>query len=231
MTTTQRPTLSLDQLGPGQASSGPGQASSGPGQAGPWYRRKSFLVPAVSAVIVAAIVVSDLPQSNSRAAEISDSASVVSQVNSNVGPCSFALSESFTIYNDLVTGSLSPSEQSQVPSLLNDDQSACSFTDNSIYNLSTMDVPGGTYGNDLGQMVSAVTLWATSDALAAIEEIQVLETTPSDLKARQNLTADVRVLRNDRAQALGELQSVDELLRTHLAALHLAQPPAIASPR
>ncbi len=224
MTTTQRPTLSLDQLGPGQASASPGQA-------GPWYRRKSFLVPAVSAVIVAAIVVSDLPQSNSRAAEISNSASVVSQVNSNVGPCSFALSESFTIYNDLVTGSLSPSEQSQVPSLLNDDQSACSFTDNSIYNLSTMDVPGGTYGNDLGQMVSAVTLWATSDALAAIEEIQVLETTPTDLKARQDLTADVRVLGNDRAEALGELQSVDELLGTHLAGLHLAQPPAIASPR
>jgi hypothetical protein len=224
VTTTQRPTLSLDQLGPGEASAGPGEA-------GPWYRSKSFLVPAVSAVIVAAIVVSDLPQSNSRAAEISNSASVVSQVNSNVGPCSFALSESFTIYNDLVTKSLSPSEQSQVPTLLNDDQSACSFTDNSIYNLSTMDVPGGTYGNDLGQMVSAVTLWATSDALAAIEEIQVLETTPSDLKARQNLTADVRVLGHDRAQALGELQSVDELLGTHLAGLHLAQPSAIASPR
>jgi hypothetical protein len=189
------------------------------------------LVPAVSAVIVAAIVVSDLPQSNSRAAEISNSASVVSQVNGNVGPCSFALSESFTIYEDLVTRSLSPSEQSQVPSLLNDDQSACSFTDNSIYNLSTMDVPGGTYGNDLGQMVSVVTLWATSDALAAIEDVQVLDTTPSDLKARQDLAQDVRVLGHDRAQALAELQAVDELLRTRLAALHLAQAPDLPSPR
>ncbi len=217
MTTTQQPTLSLEQLSPGQA--------------GPWYRRKSFLVPAVSAVIVAAIVVSDLPQSNSRAAEVSNSASEVSQVNENVGPCSFALSESFSIYNDLISGSLSPSEQSQVPSLLNDDQSACSFTDDSIYNLSTLDVPGGTYGNDLGQMVSAVTLWATSDALAAIEEIQVLDTTPSDLKARNDLTEDVRVLGHDRAQALGELQAVDKLLGTHLAALHLAEPPTIASPR
>jgi hypothetical protein len=224
VTTTHRATLSLDEHG-----SSP--ASAGPGQAGPWYRRKSFLVPAVSAVIVAAIVVSDLPQSNSRAAEISNSASVVSQVNENVGPCSFALSESFTIYGDLVTGSLSPSEQSQVPSLLNDDQSACSFTDNSIYNLSTMDVPGGTYGNDLGQIVSGVTLWATSDALAAIEEIQVLETTPSDQKARQNLARDVGVLGHDRAQSLAELQAVDKLLGTHLATLHLAQPPAIASPR
>ena len=224
MTTTHQPTVSLDQLGQGQASAGSGQS-------GPWYRRKSFLVPAVSAVIVAAIVLSDLPQSNSRAAEISNSASVVSQVNENVGPCSFALSESFTIYDDLVTGSLSPSEQSQVPSLLNDDQSACSFTDNSIYNLSTMDVPGGTYGNDLGQIVSGVTLWATSDALAAIEEIQVLETTPSDQKARQNLARDVGVLGHDRAQSLAELQAVDKLLGTHLATLHLAQPPAITSPR
>jgi hypothetical protein len=156
---------------------------------------------------------------------------VVSQVNENVGPCSFALSESFTIYDDLATGSLTPSERGEVPSLLNDDQSACSFTDNSIYNLSTMDVPGGAYGNDLGQIVSVVTLWATSDALAGIEEIQVLETTPSDLKARQSLAQDIRVLGHDRAQALAELQAVDKLLGTHLASLHLAQPPAIASPR
>lgn len=202
-----------------------------PGQARPWYRRKSFLVPAVSAVIVAAIVVSDLPQPNSRAAEISNSASVVSQVNENVGPCSFALSESFTIYHDLISGSLSQSEQSQVPSLLNDDQSACSFTDNSIYNLSTMDVPGGAYGNDLGQIVSIVTLWATSDALAAIEEIQVVDTTPSDLRARQNLAQDLGVLGHDRTQALAELYAVDKLLATNLATLDLAQPPAITSPR
>jgi hypothetical protein len=79
--------------------------------------------------------------------------------------------------------------------------------------------------------VSVVTLWATSDALAGIEEIQVLETTPSDLKARQSLAQDIRVLGHDRAQALAELQAVDKLLGTHLASLHLAQPPAIASPR
>jgi hypothetical protein len=220
MTTTHRPTLALDELG--QASAGP------PAQAGPWYRRKSFLVPAVTAVVVGAIVVSDLPQSNSRAAEISNGASVVSQVNENVGPCSFALSESFTIYDDLESRSLSPSEESEVPGLLNDDQSACSFTDNSIYNLSTMDVPGGAYGNDLGQMVSVVTLWATSDSLAAIEEIQVLDTTPSDLKAREDLAEDVRVLGHDRAQALAELQAVDKLLGTDLSALHLAEPPTVS---
>ncbi|HUC14740.1 MAG TPA: hypothetical protein VMS00_09840 [Acidimicrobiales bacterium] len=224
MTATHRPTLSLDQLGPGEPLPGPSPAR-------PWYRRKSFLVPAVSAVIVAAIVVSDLPQPNSRAAEISNSASVVSQVNENVGPCSFALSESFTIYDDLVSGSLTPSEQGQVPRLLNDDQSACSFTDNSIYNLSTMDVPGGTYGNDLGQIVTVVTLWATSDALAAIEEIQVLDATPADLKARRSLAQEVRALGHDRAQAVAELQAVDTLLHTHLAALHLAQTPVLPSPR
>lgn len=225
MTFTNHRALSLGEPVPG-----PGLAG-GPDCPRPWYRRKSFVVPAVSAVVLAAIVVSDLPQPNSRAAEISSSASVVSQVNDNVGPCSFALAESFTIYRDLVAGSLSPSEQSQAPSLLNDDQSACSFTDNSIYDLSTMDVPGGAYGNDLGQLVSVVTLWATSDALAAIEEIQVLEAAPSDQKARQSLAKDDQVLGHDRAQALAELQSVDKLLRTHLPTLHLAQVPALPSSR
>ena len=56
---------------------------------------------------------------------------------------------------------LPSSEQRQVPGLLTDDQAACSFTDDSIYQLSTITVPGSGSGRDLGQLVGTVTLWAT----------------------------------------------------------------------
>lgn len=215
MTATRRATLRLDDSAPAPPVA--------------WYRRKSLMVPAVTAVILAAIVLSDLPQANSRASEVANSTTIIRQVNGYVGPCSFALSESFTIFHDLRTASLSPSEQSRVPTLLNDDQSACSFTSDSIYNLSTMDVPGGTYGNALGQVVSAVTLWATSDALAAIEEIQALDATPSDSVALKGLDKDERALEHDRSLALAGMKDLARLLRAQLPALRLVSSPVPSS--
>jgi hypothetical protein len=212
MSTTEKAALSLQEAGATPVV--------------PWYRRRSFLVPAVSAVVVAAVVVTDLPEANSRASEISNSVSVVSQVNDNVGPCSFALSEALTIYRELKAGSLTTPELSQVPALLTDDQNACSFTNDAIYNLSTMDVPGGAYGNELGQVVATATLWATSDALGAIEQIQLLETAPSDRAALTSLAKDLHMLRQDRTEAASELEDADQLLSTRLPQLRLAETPA-----
>ena len=93
----------------------------------------------------------------------------MTQLNTDVGPCSYAVGESITIYRDLRAHTLTPAQSRQVPGLLRDDQAACSFTDDSVYQLSTIDVPGSASGRDIGQVVSTVTLWATSDALSAIE--------------------------------------------------------------
>ncbi len=70
-----------------------------------------------------------------------------------------------------------------------------------------------------------MTLWATSDALAAIEEIQAIDSNPADTTARERLGHFERTLAHDHAQAESELGAADSVLQTHLPALNLAQVP------
>jgi hypothetical protein len=191
----------------------------------PWYKRRAWLVSAALVVVVAITVVTDLPQHSSRAGQISDDTTVMSQVNTDVGPCSYAVGESLTIYRDLSAHTLTAADAGQVPGLLRDDQAACSFTDDSIYQLSTIDIPGSASGKYMGQVVSTVTLWATADALAAIEEIQAYDSNASS-QAQSRLVHFERLLSQDRARAESELGAADSLLQTRLPALNLARVPA-----
>jgi hypothetical protein len=218
--------------GTGRARAAPGsnaERAEGEVAVSPWYKRRAWLVSGALVAVVAVTVLTDLPGHDSRAGQISDDASVMSQVNTDIGPCSYALGESFLIYRDLHAHSLTPSEVHQAPGLLEDDQNACSFTDDDIYQLSTIDIPGSASGKYMGQVVSTVTLWATSDALAAIEEIQAVDSNPADTSAREKLVHFERVLTHDRAQAESELATADSLLQTHLPALNLSQAPAAPS--
>jgi hypothetical protein len=183
-------------------------------------------VPAVTAVVVATVVITDLPQSAPRAAQISSGTAVMSEVKQDIGPCSFAVSETFTIYGDMSRHLLTPAQQSQVPGLLTDDQSACSFTSQNIYDLSTITVAGTASGKYLGQLVGTLTLWATADALAAIEQVQVLEYHPHDAKALRALAAAERSLDQDRASALNEMAGADGVLHMQLPSVPLAQAPS-----
>jgi hypothetical protein len=209
---------------------GPDEAASSASRHGkdrrPWYRRRAVLLTAGIAVILAIVVVTDLPLHGSRSVDISAAKSVVSQVNSDVGPCSYALSETFTIYKDETSHGLSSGDKAEVPGLLRDDQAACSFTDDSIYQLSTIEVPGSVAGKHLGQLVSIVTLWATSDALSAIEQVQALSTEPSNATDLAKLAKDIRLLGHDRAQAEAQFAAVDKILRTRLSSLDLTKVPA-----
>ena len=76
--------------------------------ASPWYRRRAWLVSVVLVAVVAVTVAVDLPKHGSRTGQISDDARVVTQVNQDVGPCSDALGESFSIYGDFSHHTLSP---------------------------------------------------------------------------------------------------------------------------
>jgi hypothetical protein len=197
-----------------------------PGGGRPWYRRRAFLVGAVVVAVVAVTVVTDLPQHASRPVQIAGDDTVMSEVNSDVGACSYALGESFTIYGDLVGHRLTSSDAAEAPRLLGDDQTACSYANESIYELSNIEVPGSAAGKNLGQLVDTVSLWATSDALRAIEEIQALDTDPSNATALRDLSQAEQMLTSDRAQAESELEAADKVLHTRLPALHLAQVPA-----
>jgi len=191
----------------------------------PWYRRRAVLV-TVGVIVVAAItVVSDLPVHGSRAADVSAGRSVISEVNTDVAPCAFAVREALTIHADEVEHSLSASDRSVAPGLLRDDQVACSFTSESIYDLSTIEVPGSAAGKRLGDLVSTVTLWTTSDALGAIVDVEKLLSSPNNEAAQRNLIKMEQSLASDRSAALIEMKSTDRVLDTQLPAPDLPSLP------
>ncbi len=193
---------------------------------GPWYRRRAWLVSVALVAVVGVAVIADLPQHTSRSRQISDDSTVMSRVNTDVAPCSRALGKAFTIYRNLTAHTLTPSQLGQVPGLLRDEQAACSLADDSTYQLSTIDVPGSPSSRDMARVVSTVTLWATSDAVAAIEQIQALDANPSDGAALALLGHDEQLLADDRALAESELGAADAVLQANLPALRLAEVPA-----
>ena len=106
-----------------------------------WYRRRAFLVSAGVVVVVGAAVISDLPTPTSRASDIQGETTVISEINTDVGPCVFSLHEALTLYAD-ESGRLSPANRAQIPGLLRDDQNACSYTNATIFDLSDISLLG-----------------------------------------------------------------------------------------
>jgi hypothetical protein len=177
-----------------------------------WYRRRWVLVTAgVVAVVVISVLV-DLPRPTTLPQDVSAQTSVMNEVNGDVAGCAYAVRESFTIYQDMKTGSLSASDRSQVPTLLRDDQTACSFTNSSIFDLSSVEPPGSPAGKKIGQTVNVVTLWATSDALAAIEDVQTLDGNTGSATTVADLAKQEHLLAVDRAQAIGYVRAADQTL-------------------
>ena len=70
----------------GGAGAVPAASTEGEVTANPWYRRRAWLVAAALVVVVAVTVLTDLPQHSSPAGQISDDASVMSQVTRRLAP-------------------------------------------------------------------------------------------------------------------------------------------------
>jgi hypothetical protein len=181
-----------------------------------WYRRGWVLAAAAVAVLIVASVLVDLPTNTTPATDTADQAAVMKQINSAISGCSYAAKETFTIYQDLQAHSLSAADVAETPAMLRDDQSACSFTSSSIYDLSNVEGTGTPAGKDINQVVNVATIWATSDALAAIEDIQTLTTDPGNVTARTDLPKRESALAQDRAKADGYVTSADRILHAHL---------------
>jgi len=190
----------------------------GSGGAAPtrWYRRRGLIVAAAVVVVLAITVLTDLPVNTSRSEDITSERSVMSEINSDLGPCALAVHQAIGIWDLEAAHSLTASDRSGTPGLLSDDQAACSLTDENIFDLTNIEVPGSPAGKDIGQLVATATLWTTSDALRAIEDVQTLMTDPSDAQALSNLSAEETQLASDRRMAVGEEDAADRILDTRL---------------
>jgi hypothetical protein len=181
-----------------------------------WHRRRGLLIVGTIVVVAAVSVLSDLPVSSSRANDISAERSVMTEVNTDLGPCALAVNQAIGIWNLQAAHRLTPGDRSGTPGLLSDDQAACSFTNESIYDLTNIDVPGSPAGRLIGQLVATATLWTTSDALRAIEDVQSLMEDPGDAAALRSLSKSEGQLAKDRGRALSEEDAADRILDVRL---------------
>jgi hypothetical protein len=190
----------------------------------PWWQRHRGLLIAAAVVVIALItVLSDLPVSTSRADDIGAERSVMSEVNADLAPCALAIHQAVGIWNLAAAHTLTSPDRAPTPGLLSDDQTACSFTNESIYDLSDIQVPGTAAGKHLGQLLATVTLWTTSDSLRAIEDVQTLMGDPGNVSALHNLTKEEAQLAADRRTAIAQENAADRNLDTHLQRVDLPQ--------
>jgi hypothetical protein len=186
-----------------------------------WERRRGLVIGLAVALIVLITVLSDLPVSTSRASDISAERSVMSEVNTDLASCAYAIHQAVGIWNLQAAHQLTPADRAPTPGLLGDDQSACSFTNEDIFDLTNVQVPQTTAGKQLGQMVATATLWTTSDALLAIEDVQTLMNDPGNEAALRSLSTAESQLAADRGTALAHEEAADRALDTHLPPVDL----------
>ncbi len=194
-----------------------------PAKAAPlWQRHRGLLIALVVCVILLITILSDLPVSTSRADDISAERSVMSEVNTDLAPCALAIHQAIGIWNLQAAHELTPADRAPTPGLLTDDQTACSFTSENIYDLTTnIQVPGTAAGKDLGQLIATATLWTTSDALRAIEDVQTLMSDAGNTAVVHNLAKEEGQLAADRATALSQEEAADHTLDTRLQPVDL----------
>ncbi len=184
-----------------------------------WYRRPWVLVVAAIVVVVAASILVDLPRPVSTADDAASQTASLKEINQDVASCGYAVSETFTIYQDQQTGALTPSDQALVPTLLRDDQTACSFTSSAVFDLTNnIQVQNTAAGQYIDRTLSVVTTWVTSDALSAVEDIQALSKHQNDQSARRDLSHQEVLLAQDRASALADVQKAAQILGRPLPA-------------
>jgi hypothetical protein len=187
-------------------------------------------VVALAIVVIAVItILTDLPVPTSRASDISAERAVMSEVNTDIGACALGLRQAIGIWNLQASHQLPAAGRASAPGLLSDDQTACSFTNEGINDLTTnLQVPGTAAGKDLGELVATATLWTTSDALRMIEDVQTLMDHPGDRPVRRNLAQEDSQLAADRRTALQQEHAADTALDTELQLVRL---PAITTVR
>ncbi len=178
-----------------------------------WYKRPWFLITLGIIVVLGVSIISDIPRHITKAQDASEQNDSIHQINTDTAPCVFAIKESFRFYQEFVKGELSSSHLAQVSTLLVGDQTACSFASGGVYDLTNnIQVNDTTAGIHIDSMLSVIVTWVTSDALAAIEDIQYLISHPGDSKKIRNLSKRELILASDRRHIFADFNVAERVL-------------------
>ena len=178
----------------------------------PWYRRTWLLVVVILAVVAGASVIADLPHRATTSELATEAGTLVKSVNADIRTCTYSVHQSYTMYDRQQAGTLTAAQRAQIPSLLSQNQQACSFANQAVVSLGTLTVPSGPAGSHLSAMITSVEVWMTSDAVAAMSDMQKLIAHPSDAAAQKDLRAKEQLLRQDRATADGAVAAAERSL-------------------
>lgn len=193
-----------------------------------WYRRPWFLLTALVIVGVVVSVLSDVTSTITPAQDAADQNALIAQVNQGIAPCSYALRESFSFFNEWRAGTLTSGDLTQIPKLLTDDQTNCSLASGPIYDMSNSVVPVNTpAGKQIGLMYQTVLTWVTGDALHAIEDIQYSFSKPGDTSKFADLSRQESLLASDRTVALNYEANASNILNRTLTPLNLPVLPPL----
>ena len=140
------------------------------------------------AAIVLITVLSDLPVSTSRASDIGAERSVMSEVNTDLAAVRLRHPAG---HRDLEPAGDASADAGRTVLRRPDCSATTSRPARSPTRTSSTcpmcRCPQTTAGKQLGQMVATATLWTTSDALRAIEDVQTLMNNPNDAAALHSL--------------------------------------------
>jgi len=187
-----------------------------------WYRRPWFIATVSLILIVAISVVIDLPRPITKVQDGASQNASIKEMNTDLAECSFAVKESFHIYNMNVLGKLTSSDLAQVPKLLNDDETACSFASQPIYDLTNnLQVQDTKAGRHIDRLKSDVQTWMTDFALASIRDIQYLFKHPGDSSTIHHLGEQESHLGAQRALALLDEAKADSVLKLDLVPIKI----------
>ena len=194
-----------------------------------WYRRPWFMVMVVVIVVVGVSVVTDLPHHISSSEDTSAQNASIKQINLDLAPCNYAISEIYHYYATKIAGSATPLQAQKYPKWMTDDQTACSFTSGEIYDLTNnFQALDTTAGKHIDNMHTLVVTWITSDALGAINDIMYLYNHPGNAKSIAALRRRTELLNSEHAQAMAEWSQANSLLGGRLYRLKLVLLPAVA---
>ena len=187
----------------------------------PWFRRRAFLVAVGVVVVVGISVISDLPTGASRTTDIQAETTVIGEINTDIAPCVYAVHEALGLYSDEASPTLPPGHRARIADLLRDDQDACSLTDQSIFDLSDIESPGGSAGDRVNDSLNTATVWTTSDAVGLIATIEALTNGPNK-KAQAEMLKYKGLLAADREKAVAAIHAADKDLKAKLPLLNLS---------
>lgn len=197
-----------------------------PDRARPWYRRRAFLTTAVVVAVLVITVVTDLPTHATHASDVTNAKQVTSEIATDAAPCNLGMTEALLFYRDVSTGHITAAHRAQIPALIRDDLDACSFTNQSLVDLGSIDVPGNATGRALNAVAYAVLTWCDPAALSTIGEITNLIEKQPTASGERTLVADEKLLTKDRA---AEQRSIVHLEAT-TGSTHVTPIPLVVAP-